>query len=86
MTEMTQIIAEKEGVDAFEEADPQGYRERPRELQGKVDLIDALSSVTFKDGFSMIKGDSCWIGSDSCEYDDPFDYLRNGSPVALEKL
>lgn len=44
-------------------------------------LLERMVSVTFDDGFSMIKGDAYWIGSDSCEYDDPFDYLKNGSPV-----
>lgn len=30
----------------------------------------------------MIKGTDCWIGSDSCEYDDPLDYVHKGSPLA----
>lgn len=44
-------------------------------------LLERVVSITFDDGFSMIKGSDYWIGSDSCEYDDPFDYLGNGSPV-----
>lgn len=44
-------------------------------------IVERIVSLTFDDGFSMIKGDSYWIGSDACEYDDPYDYLMNGSPV-----
>lgn len=45
-------------------------------------LSERLSAAAFKDGFSMIKGTDCWIGSDSCEYDGPLDYVHNGSPLA----
>lgn len=45
-------------------------------------LSEQLSAAAFKDGFSMIKGTDCWIGSDSCEYDGPLDYVHNGSPLA----
>ena len=42
---------------------------------------DRFSAVTFTDGFSLVKGMDCWIGSDSCEYDGPDEYLREGSPM-----
>ena len=54
------------------------------ELEKKelIEFFEEVSAVTFSNGFSLVKGTDYWIGSDSCEYDDPLDYFTQGSPLS----